>query len=276
MHASTRETLRIGCALLVGVLFPICCHAWIHHHHHHHSTSLLSSSSTTRQRLHHQQYRHHQQNKADNHRWSSSSTWSSSQLSVAATSDDSLSTASSDEEDDDEDEEEFEYVEYDILTEPEFMGSEWLVGTVPDGNPNKIQETWVRLAVDKDGKNVAIWGDNSQGTWAFDTANQFLSFSKEQLWGKDIWAGVVQDYYFTQGTVRGWNFLMAAAVKGQWQARRLGVDPDEAGVAPWFEEPEEVEEEEEEDYAVNSAMEDSQESASATSMTSEDATGSNA
>lgn len=144
-----------------------------------------------------------------------------------------------DAEEDDDEEVEYEYVEYDILTEPEFVSSEWLVGTVMDKKPNNIAETWVRLAVDKDGKNVAIWGDNSQGTWNFDTANQFLSMSKENIFGKDIWAGVVDDYYFSQGTVRGWNFLSAAAVVGQWQAKRLGVDREEAGVAPWFQETEE-------------------------------------
>lgn len=157
-------------------------------------------------------------------------------LSVATTSE-SLSSASASNDDDDDNE--YEYIEYDILTEPEFMGSEWLVGTVMDNNSDKIQETWVRLATDRDGKNVAIWGDNSQGKWSFDVANQFLSVSKEQPWGKKIWAGVVDDYYYTRGTVRGWNFLSAAAVLGQWQAKRLGVDPEEAGVAPWFEEEEE-------------------------------------
>jgi hypothetical protein len=149
--------------------------------------------------------------------------------------------------DDDDDDDEYEYVEYDILTEPEFTGSEWLIGTVMDKNTNKIDETWVRLGVDKDGKNVAVWGDNSGGTWNFDTANQFLSFSKENLLGKDIWAGVVEDYYFTQGTVRGWNFISPAAVVGQWQAKRLGVDPKEAGVAPWFETDNEDNEEESEE-----------------------------
>jgi hypothetical protein len=139
----------------------------------------------------------------------------------------------------DDDEEEYEYVEYDILTEPEFVGSEWLVGTCMDKSPNRIAETWVRLIVDKKGKNVAIWGDNCQGTWNFDKANQFLSMSKENIFGKDIWAGVVEDYYFTRGTVRGWNFFTAAAVVAQWQAKRLGADPAEAGVAPWFEEQEE-------------------------------------
>jgi hypothetical protein len=153
-----------------------------------------------------------------------------------------------DDQEDDDDEEEYEYVEYEILTEPEFMGSEWLVGTIMDSNPKKIVETWVRLASDKNGKNVAIWGDKSEGTWNFDVANQFLSMSKESWVGKDIWAGVVEeDYYFTQGTVRGWNFLSAAEVVGQWQSKRLGVDPDEAGVAPWFQEEEDDETKEEED-----------------------------
>ena len=146
---------------------------------------------------------------------------------------------SNQEEDDDDDE--YEYVEYDILTEPEFIKSEWLVGTVMDNNPNKIVETWVRLAYDEKGKAVAVWGDNSEGSWNFDVASQFLSFSKENLLGKQIWAGVVDDYYFTAGTVRGWNIFQPAAVVGQWQAKRLGIDPDEAGTAPWFETDEEEE-----------------------------------
>ena len=154
---------------------------------------------------------------------------------ITATSE-SLSSAS-----DDDDDDEYEYVEYDILTETEFTGSEWMVGTVMD-NRGKIVETWVRLAVDKDGKNVAIWGDKSQGNWNFDTANQFLSVSKNALWGKNIWAGVIDDFYFGRGTVRGWNFFSPASVVGQWQAKRLGVEKDEAGVAPWFEEEDEEEE----------------------------------
>jgi hypothetical protein len=202
---STLECLRIAFSLFAGVFLPICCHAWVGY-----STLPTFSMSGTDTHSNRQQ--------------------PNFMLSAATTSDALTSTS---EEDDDE---EYEFVEYDILTEPEFMGSEWLVGTVMDRNPNKIQETWVRLATDKDGKNVAIWGDNSQGTWSFDVANQFLSISKEQLWGKDIWAGVVDDYYYTQGTVRGWNFFAAAAVRGQWQAKRLGVDPNEAGVAPWFQE----------------------------------------
>ena len=161
-----------------------------------------------------------------------SSTSSSVNSQIAATTSD----------DDEDDDDEYEYVEYDALSEDEFLGSEWLVGTVMDNNPNKIQETWCRLAVDNDGKNVAIWGDNSEGTWNWDTANQFLSFSKNSLIGKDIWAGVVDDYYYIQGTVRGWNFLSPAAVLGQWQAKRLGIDPEEAGVAPWFEQNQEEEE----------------------------------
>lgn len=155
---------------------------------------------------------------------------------------------------DDVEDEEYEYVEYDILTEAEFRGSEWLVGTVMEGNPNKIQETWARLAVDADGKNVAIWGDKSQGSWSFDVANQFLSISKESLFGKDIWAGVVDDYYFARGTVRGWNFLSAASVVGQWQAKRLGVDKDEAGVPPWFEK-----EEDNDELAVGTSRSDNDE-----------------
>lgn len=167
-----------------------------------------------------------------------SSPSSSALYSSAASS--SISTASQ-EADDDDDEEEYEYVEYDLLTEREYVGSEWLVGTCMDSSPNKIAETWCRLAVDKDGKNVAIWGDNSEGKWSMDVASQFLSISKETFWGKEIWAGVVDDYYYLQGTVRGWSFLTAAEVIGQWQARRLGVDPDEAPTAPWFEKTEEVE-----------------------------------
>jgi len=137
----------------------------------------------------------------------------------------------------DENEDEFEYVEYDVLTEEEFVGSEWMIGTNWDNRPSDIAETWVRLIVDKNGKNVAIWGDdnNTQGKWSLDVASQFLSISKENvLWGKKIWACTVDDFYYLQGTVRGWNFLSAACVLGQFQAKRLGVDPNEAGTAPWF------------------------------------------
>jgi hypothetical protein len=136
-------------------------------------------------------------------------------------------------EEDDEDEE-YEYVEYDNLTEKELVGSEWLVGTCWD-NRNDIQETWCRLVVDAAGKNVAIWGDDSTGNWNLDVASQFLGISKENKFtGKVIWAATVDDYYYLQGTVRGWRFWSPAAVLGQWQARRLGIDKDEAGIAPWF------------------------------------------
>ena len=157
-------------------------------------------------------------------------------LSSSTTPSEGLAVTSSDDEDDDD---EYEYVEYDMLTEAEFQGSEWLVGTVMDNNSDNIAETWVRLAIDKDGKNVAIWGDNSEGNWNFDVANQFLNVSKNSILGKNIWAGVVDDFYFCRGTVRGWNFFSPASVVGQWQAKRLGVEQGEAGVAPWFEEPEE-------------------------------------
>jgi hypothetical protein len=137
---------------------------------------------------------------------------------------------------DDDDEDEYEYVEYDNLTEQEFVGSEWLVGTNWDYNPGKIDETWARLVVDaKTGKNMVVWGDNSVGVWTMDVATQFLSLSKENvIAGKEIWACTVSDYYYLQGTVRGWKYWSAAAVIGQWQAKRLGVDPDEAGTPPWF------------------------------------------
>lgn len=145
----------------------------------------------------------------------------------------------------DDDDDEYEYVEYDMLEESDFSGSEWLIGSCMDSDPNKIAETWVRLGIDKNGKQVAIWGDNAEGTWKFDKASQFLNMSKNNILGKKIWAGVVDDFYFTEGTVRGWSFFSAAAVVGQWQAKRLGVDPEEAGTAPWFQTDEEKEEESE-------------------------------
>ena len=94
------------------------------------------------------------------------------------------------------DDDEFEYVEYENLTEREFIGSEWLVGKNWDRSPNKIDETWERLVVDKDGKNTAVWGDRSQGAWTIHVASQFLSLSKENvLAGKEIWACTFTDYY---------------------------------------------------------------------------------
>lgn len=138
---------------------------------------------------------------------------------------------------DGDDDDEYEYIEYDSLREEDFVNSEWLVGTCWENNKDKIDETWVRLVYSKK-KNVAIWGDGSEGKWSIDVPSQFLSISKEnKLWGKQIWAGVVKDYYFQQGNVRGWSFVQAASVLAQWQAKRLGLeDKDEAGIAPWFEE----------------------------------------
>ena len=96
--------------------------------------------------------------------------------------------------------------------------------------------------MDEDGKNICYWGDNSEGKWNLDVASQFLSISKESYFGKQIWAGIVDDYYFLQGTVRGWSYLQPASVLAQWQSRRLGVGKDEAGTAPWFEQEDEGEE----------------------------------
>ena len=143
--------------------------------------------------------------------------------------------------------EEWEYVEFDRLTESDLVNSEWLVGTCWDSRPNSIDETWCRL-ITKDGgrgsgiQNVAIWGDNSQGKWSLDVATQYVTISKTRPWGKQIWACLVDDYYYMRGTVRGWSFWTAAAVDAQWQARRLGIDPEEAGEAPWFAESTEDEE----------------------------------
>ena len=177
----------------------------------------------------------------------SAAPFSSKGTSTTLFSDASVSVASSSstsDDNDDEEEEEYEYVEYDALTEAEFVGSEWLVGTCWDNNSEKIDETWVRLVVSEDGKNLCYWGDKSEGKWALDVASQFLSISKESFFGKQIWAGIVDDYYYLQGTVRGWTYLQPASVLAQWQAKRLGVDPDEAGTPPWFEQDEESSSEE--------------------------------
>jgi hypothetical protein len=153
------------------------------------------------------------------------------------------------EEEDDDDE--YEYVEFDSLAEADFAGSEWLVGTVFEGKENKpIQETWCRLFVTEEGKNLAFWGDNSEGTWNFDVASQFLTLSKDTLFGKRIWACTTDDFYYLQGTVRGWTYLQSARVLAQWQARRLGVDAEEAGIAPWFEEQDEEDEDDSEETAA--------------------------
>lgn len=137
-----------------------------------------------------------------------------------------------------EEDDEWEYVEFESLTEADLLGSEWLVGTCFDKSPDKIDETWCRLVCNDNNENIAIWGDNSEGKWALDKASQYITISKNYLWGKQIWACVVEDYYYLAGTVRSWSFFTAAAVEAQWQARRLGVDKEEAGIAPWFEEEE--------------------------------------
>lgn len=151
----------------------------------------------------------------------------------------------------DDDDEEWEYVEFENLTEEDFYNSEWKIGTLWDGKTN-IKETWVRLIVQPAGegpgaqaKNVAIWGDGWKGKWSIDVASQFFSISKESFggWlGKKIWAGQADDYYYVQGTVRGWSPISPASVLGRWQMKRLGVGEEEAGVAPWFEKGPEEEE----------------------------------
>lgn len=165
--------------------------------------------------------------------------------------------------DDEEDDEEFEmvYEEFEDLTEKDFYNSEWKVGSVMDSDKNKIVETWVRLVCDEDGTNVAIWGDNSKGKWIVDVPSQYFSISKETFggwFGKRIWAGSMEDYYFQEGTVRGWSPIGPAAVIGQWQARRLGVDKEEAGTAPWFSEDEDDDEEESEKSEEPTESEDSE------------------
>jgi len=137
---------------------------------------------------------------------------------------------------DDDDDDEWEYQEYEILQESDFYNSEWKIGTLWDNNPSNIDTTWCRLVL-KDDQNVAIWGDGAVGKWNFDVASQFLGISKDSFggWlGKKIWAGVVDDYYYIQGTVRGWSPISPASVLAQWQAKRLGVSEEEAGTAPWF------------------------------------------
>jgi len=151
-----------------------------------------------------------------------------------------------DDEEDDEDEDEYELIEYETLSEPDLYNSEWKVGTNWNKAKNRddIKVTWVRLVIDPKNmkKNIAIWGDGAQGLWKLDERAQFLTVSKETFggwFGKKIWAGPINDYYFMQGTVRGWNPISPASVLGQWQMIRLGVEKEEAGAAPWFEEEEE-------------------------------------
>jgi hypothetical protein len=158
------------------------------------------------------------------------------------------STSLSAQEEDDDDE--YEYEEYESLTEADFYNSEWKIGTLWD-NSNNIEETWFRCVV-KEGdfgavEFIAVWGDGSKGKWNFDAASQFFSISKDSYggwFGKKIWAGSVDDFYYMQGTIRGWNPISPASVLGQWQAKRLGVDREEAGVAPWFQTEEDENEQE--------------------------------
>eukprot|EP00579_Thalassiosira_antarctica_P000640 CAMPEP_0201867544 /NCGR_PEP_ID=MMETSP0902-20130614/1732_1 /ASSEMBLY_ACC=CAM_ASM_000551 /TAXON_ID=420261 /ORGANISM="Thalassiosira antarctica, Strain CCMP982" /LENGTH=289 /DNA_ID=CAMNT_0048392711 /DNA_START=39 /DNA_END=908 /DNA_ORIENTATION=+ len=157
-----------------------------------------------------------------------------------------------------EDNEEMEWVEeeFELLTERDFYNTEWKIGTIMDDKPRdakSITTTWVRLVTTEAGDNKAIWGDDSQGKWTIDVPSQFFSISKESFggwFGKQIWAGTIEDFYYLEGTVRGWSPISPASVVGQWQGVRLGVigeearvSEDERGVAPWFA----VIEEEEED-----------------------------
>lgn len=165
--------------------------------------------------------------------------FSSTEQNEQATAKDESTAIRASQENADDDDDEWEYLEYEDLQESDFVNSEWLVGTVFDNNPNKIVETWARCIMSDDSgasSQPCVWGDGSKGKWSFDRASQYFSLSKEHFYGKEIWAGTVDDYYYIQGTVRGWTYITAAEVLGQWQAKRLGVDPEEAGIAPWFEE----------------------------------------
>ena len=159
-----------------------------------------------------------------------------------------------DDDDEEEEEEEYEYEDIDYLTQADFEGTEWKVGTLMKGSNQQasdIDVTWVRLKVEEETKKqLTQWGDGSKGTWSFDAASQFLSMSKDSflgIKGKDIWACEVDDYYFVRGAVRGWKPWASADVTGQWQAFRLGVDEEERGTAPWFEEEDEEEQEQEQE-----------------------------
>ncbi|KAL9181665.1 hypothetical protein ACHAXT_012008 [Thalassiosira profunda] len=160
-------------------------------------------------------------------------------------------------EDDDDDDMEWVEEEFELLTERDFYNTEWKIGTLMDNKPREassIDTTWVRLVTTDSGENAAIWGDDSKGKWTLDVPSQFFSISKETFggwFGKQIWAGTVEDFYYLEGTVRGWSPISPASVDGQWQAVRLGevdgerVSVEERGEAPWFMVKEEVAEEEE-------------------------------
>jgi hypothetical protein len=143
---------------------------------------------------------------------------------------------------------ELEWVEeeFETLTERDFYNTEWKIGTLMDNkprDPKSIDTTWVRLTTTEQGENKATWGDGSSGKWTVDVPSQYFSISKESFggwFGKKIWAGNIDDFYYLEGTVRGWSPISPASVVGQWQAIRLGVvdgervTVEERGVAPWF------------------------------------------
>jgi hypothetical protein len=159
----------------------------------------------------------------------------------------------------DEEDDELEWVEeeFEALTERDFYNTEWKIGTLMDNKPrvpNSIDTTWVRLTTTEDGQNKATWGDGSKGKWVVDVPSQYFSISKESFggwFGKKIWAGNIDDFYYLEGTVRGWSPISPASVVGQWQAIRLGVvdgervTTEERGEAPWFTRGEEGEVDEE-------------------------------
>ncbi|KAL3790135.1 hypothetical protein HJC23_009572 [Cyclotella cryptica] len=163
------------------------------------------------------------------------------------------------EDDDDDDETEWVEEEFEVLSERDFYNTEWKIGTLMDNKPrvpSSIDTTWVRLTTTEDGQNKAVWGDNSKGRWVVDVPSQYFSISKETFggwFGKKIWAGTIEDFYYLEGTVRGWSPVSPASVIGQWQAIRLGVvdgervTPEERGVAPWFQMVKEGEEDSEEE-----------------------------
>jgi len=148
--------------------------------------------------------------------------------------------------DDEDDEMEWIEEEFELLAESDFYNTEWKIGTIMENKPREassIDTTWVRLVTTENGDNKAIWGDNSQGKWTIDVPSQFFSISKETFggwFGKQIWAGTVDDFYYLDGTVRGWSPISPASVEGQWQGVRLGVvegdrvSVEERGEAPWF------------------------------------------
>jgi len=132
-----------------------------------------------------------------------------------------------------EEEDEYEEVEFEYMLYDDMLGSEWKIGDLME-DKKQINEYWFRLLTNEE----VVWGDNSKGKWKLDERAQFLTISKESFggWlGKKIWACNLVDFYYLEGTIRGWTPLEAATVKGQWQAKRLGCTDEERGPAPWFE-----------------------------------------